>query len=55
MKYLVTIQKTMDYTIEISAKDEESAAEKALDLFETKIDKFEISDEDHEILEIEES
>ena len=55
MKYLVTVEKTITYTIEVSARDEEKASEKAEELFEKDPDSFELYDENYEVTEIEEA
>lgn len=49
MKYLVNITETLIYSKEISAKDEDTAYEKAQALFEKDKSKFECEQEEIEI------
>lgn len=54
MKYIVTIQKTFDFQIEIKAKDEDKARQKALEMFEEDEDDFEEVHEDFDVIDVSE-
>lgn len=47
-RFLVVIRKTTEFTREFSAKDEDSAIEKAQEMFEKKPENFDESDVDYE-------
>ena len=54
MKYLVTIQHCLQYTIEIFADDDNRAERQALYFFEGYREKFKLHDSDYMVTEVDE-